>query len=515
MRFPNSAVVGNQRQFWLFTRRKELKMKMRNHFLAAAFTVLALPLAGSAHVNSPDVYFDGYAGPYHLLVTVRPPAVVPGIAQIEIRSETGDVDKIEIVPMRIIGPGAKLAPAADAAERSSDDPQLFTGKLWIMARGSWKVEVEAEGKKGKGEMAVPLAAVSTNSANMHAGLGALLAFLGLVLFAGMVGVIGAASREADLDPGQDPGPARSQRAKMRMAISTAFLIVVVVLGSFWWNSDARANDKLNYKLPHVEATLLPGGLLRLSLENPNAPEPNRFGLENPDRLRLDDLIPDHGHLMHLFLVRMPDMDSFWHLHPDQIGGAGEFAVSLPIMPAGRYQIYADIVHHTGFPETQLGVIDLPAVTGEPLSGDDSGNADLKPADQVAQLSGDYRILWQREKQPLKAGQPAWFRFRVEDKDGKPADLQDYMGMAGHAVFLSSDGKTFAHVHPAGSVSMAAVRLAEGGVQKAAMAGMHQGPLSGEVSFPYGFPQAGDYRIFVQVKRAGRVETGKFLAHVEK
>jgi hypothetical protein len=38
-------------------------------------------------------------------------------------------------------------------------------------------------------------------------------------------------------------------------------------------------------------------------------------------------------------------------------------------------------------------------------------------------------------------------------------------------------------------------------------------ISPEVSFPYGFPKAGEYRMFVQIKRAGRIETGVFDALV--
>ena len=38
-------------------------------------------------------------------------------------------------------------------------------------------------------------------------------------------------------------------------------------------------------------------------------------------------------------------------------------------------------------------------------------------------------------------------------------------------------------------------------------------LSAELAFPYGFPRHGDYRLFVQIKRRGHVETGVFDAHV--
>jgi hypothetical protein len=218
--------------------------------------------------------------------------------------------------------------------------------------------------------------------------------------------------------------------------------------------------------------------------------------------------------MHLFVVRMPDMRAFWHLHPDQTH-PGDFAVNLPIMPEGQYKLYADIVHHTGFPETQVATVNLPAVTGEPLSGDDAGSFDLTPTDRVAPLSGDYRMVWERDGRPFKANQPYWFRFRVEDKDGKPAaDLEPYMGMAAHAVFLSTDGNIFAHVHPAGSVSMAAVNLAEGRNTKSGMENMDHNAPTAEVSFPYGFPKPGDYRIVVQVKRAGKIETGEFVAKAE-
>src|SRR5262245_53741966 len=114
-----------------------------------------------------------------------------------------------------------------------------------------------------------------------------------------------------------------------------------------------------------------------------------------------------------------------------------------------------------------------------------------------------------------------FTFRIEDASGTPVtDLELYMGMPGHAIFISKDRQVFAHVHPSGSAPMVAMEIgrrsltASGDARAAGAGHQHATALPATVSFPFGFPRAGDYRIFIQVKRGGRVQTGTFDAHVE-
>lgn len=95
--------------------------------LIAVTLCLAAPAA--AHVGSPDIYYEGNAGPYHLFVTIRVPQVVPGVAEIEVRSQSADVRRVRMVPLRITGPGSEYSPAPDVAEQSKADRQFFSGSL--------------------------------------------------------------------------------------------------------------------------------------------------------------------------------------------------------------------------------------------------------------------------------------------------------------------------------------------------------------------------------------------------
>jgi len=103
------------------------KILPRARAIVVLVIVLSAALSLSAHVGSPDVYFEGDAGPYHLFVTVRVPQVIPGVAEIQILCATSDVRAIQIVPMRLSGAGSNFPPTPDLADQSKEDPKFFTG----------------------------------------------------------------------------------------------------------------------------------------------------------------------------------------------------------------------------------------------------------------------------------------------------------------------------------------------------------------------------------------------------
>jgi hypothetical protein len=498
---------------------------MRSRLLTIVCLLLAAALPVCAHVGSPDVYYEGDAGPYHLFVIVRVPQVIPGVAEIQIRSATGDVRSIQVVVLRLTGQGSQFAPTPDLAQASKDDPQFFTSNLWLMEFGALQVRIMADGAKGHGELSVPVPSFAQRVLPMQRPLTALLLFLMLFLAIGLVSIVGAGSREAKLDAGETPGASSRRRARIAMVVATVLVAGLLYLGRTWWRADGAHHQQVvdYFKPPAAETTLENGNRLIIRAKGPDA--------EWSENVRMENVIPDHGHLMHLFLIRLPGMDRMLHLHPERIAG-GAFAEDLPTMPAGRYQLLADVVDKRGFPWTLVSTVDLPEIKGAALTGDDSSWAGAPLASSaeasqdltVAQLPGGGRIVWQHGAGALRANVSTNFKFSVQGKDDQPVqDLEPYMGMAGHAEFVRSDFSVFAHIHPAGSVSMAALELAQAGLTNAppgmpgsmAMAApTPSGPLPPEVSFPYGFPQPGDYRIFVQVKHAGQVETGVFDAHVQ-
>jgi hypothetical protein len=540
---------------WITSRPRELVL--------ASLAVLVLTAPTWAHVGNPDVYFQGAAGPYHLIITIRTPQMIPGTADVEILSATPGISNITVVPLYIVGPGAKYPPVGDLLFQSKEDPRYFSGKIWLMDSGSWQVRVQVEGSQGAGELAVPVAAAARRTLPMQRSLGILLFALMSLLVVAIISIVGAARREATLPPGELPSMERSRRARWVMLGAALVVFGVLYFGNSWWNSEASYTArKMIYKPPPLDVALEPGGKLLLKMGN------SEWHRTQPETV-MTALMPDHGHLMHLFLIREPGMDRFYHLHPQLTPPEPglhpyqepSFEMELPAIPAGRYQVFADVVRESGFPDTMIAEINLPDIPGVALAGDNSAAASAplpaaftrannngdpnggtilmmvtdKPEATTAILPDGYKMIWERGDAPFTADHCVWLRFRLETPDGKPvSDSEPYMGMAGHAEIVNSDRTVFAHIHPDGSVAMAALELtqensaqenaganAQAGVNAgremggAGMSGMDMSmdPRSAEVSFPYGFPKAGEYRLFVQMKRGGTIETGVFDTQV--
>jgi hypothetical protein len=461
-------------------------------------------LTSSAHVGGKDIFEELQAGPYKLYITIRPPIVIPGVAAIEVRSIGAPVEGIDAAPVPMTGEASKHPPRPDTLVRSKADPSFYTASLWLMARGSWEVKLRVYGSSGQSTVAVPVPASAITTLKMQRGVASVLIALGAFLVAGLAGIVGASVRESRLAPGLSPTPNLRRRAALASVLSLGLIGFLLWRADLWWNVEAAAASMKLYR-PLTMQPVLHGDLLQLKVGVPVNGAPGQSNR---------DFIPDHGKMMHLYAIREPQMDAVFHLHPTLAGS--EFDLRLPKMPPGRYTLYGDVVHANGFPETLVTRVDVPAdLPGRPLATDD---AEGEPAPLSQGLLGNryrlpdgYTMVW--DAPPSLVANTAYsLRFRLlNPKGGDATDMQLYLGMTGHAAFVKVDGTAFAHVHPEGSAAMASMMLANGD-SDTSMAGMNMPGMeavSNVVDFPYGFPSAGRYRVFVQMKHGATVETGVF------
>jgi hypothetical protein len=483
---------------------------MRRRWLVLAGVGLAA-LAASGHVGSPDTVFEGTAGPYLVRVVIRAPRVVPGLADISVRVIGGPpVEAVTVLPLRGGTPTAALPPA-DTAQPVAGNPGLHTAQLWLMNGGAYSVQVNVSGPQGSGVAIVPVMAVATRRLGFDRALALALSAAGLFLIVGALTVVRAAVRESTLVPGAQPDPRRGAVAWGVTAGAAALLALALWGGKAWWDGDDRAFLSNIYRPMHVTTSVPTPGTLRIAIDD-SAWLARQW----------TPLIPDHGKLMHLFLVR-DDVGAFAHLHP--VGrDSTTFDAALPPVPAGRYRVYADIVHESGFTQTLVDTVEIvgQVAAWRASDPDDSWSVRTGSREPGAEMT------LERSLEPIVAGRDVQLTFSARAPDGRAARLEPYMGLPGHAAVTNADGSVFIHLHSLGTVSMASqlvytlrqpgdtVRGQLGrritGFRDTTTHAVHAS--DGVVTFPYAFPKAGRYTLWAQVKRQGRVLTGAFDIDVQ-
>src|SRR5947208_13989729 len=104
------------------------------------FIIVAMlcPALARAHVGSPNVFFEGQAGPYPVRVIIRPPAVLPGTAQVDVRVGVGVVTNVSVQAL-LWQTAHDAAPAPQVASAVAGETNLYNAALWLLWAGSYGV----------------------------------------------------------------------------------------------------------------------------------------------------------------------------------------------------------------------------------------------------------------------------------------------------------------------------------------------------------------------------------------
>ena len=164
------------------------------------------------------------------------------------------------------------------------------------------------------------AVVALKMKAMQPGMSYFLIGMLVFLTVGMVAVVGAGFREARVEPGVEVR-GWSRKSITAMAVASALLVFAIWRGNAWWGEEATAASQRIYKPLSIDATVEAPDKMQLHITDNAWVVPRK----------LDNLVLDHGHLMHLFLVRWPDMDRIYHLHPSE-AATGYFEIELPSLP---------------------------------------------------------------------------------------------------------------------------------------------------------------------------------------
>ncbi len=521
---------------------------MRKTLTRAAGTVVVMVLAmfTMAHVGSPDTWFEGQAGPYPVQVVIRLPGVVPGLGQIDITVPDDDVTRVTAQPM-IFNAGPEGAPPPDVAQPVKGQARTWHAELWFMEQATYRVRIEVSGARGSGTVDVPIVAAAMRQTPLAPWLGTALLLAAGVLFVGAVTIVRAGATDALAAPGAGSSNPRGGRAA---SVAGGGVLGLMLFGGWqWWQAvDSEYQDSLYRRVPAIASVDTTGGVRTLIF---TVTDSNWMVQRVRGQLLDSPIIPDHGKLMHLFAIERDNTAGrergFGHFHPITTDSL-TFRTALGGLAAGYYDLYADVVQETGYPQTLVASVEIPPPQPNDagMLGDeaDAVHSGVAAADRVVLRDGGTAI-WDGRRDSLRAGTDAGLRFQVRNADGTLARLTPYLGMAGHAVVQRSDGEVYIHLHPNGTVSMGAQqalisrrvedtlpgmvarRLTSDAATASAPHDMHgehgthgaaaeRPAFEGTLMFPYAFPAPGTYNVWVQFVREGQrdIETAVFAVTVQ-
>ena len=222
--------------------------------------------------------------------------------------------------------------------------------------------------------------------------------------------------------------------------------------------DGTSVSEVGYSLAGLQVREQPDGIGEL-----------RFRIEDYDGDPVTDYVEELTKELHLYVVN-DDLTVFRHLHPTRAED-GTWSAPFDVPEAGGYRVVTEFIA-----EDDGGYGDH-VVLGRPLA--------LPPGDPGDTVAED-RVVNVTVSEAPATGPNGELRLVVRDADRQPVNLGTYLGAYSHVTGFNEETGAMVHLHPLGPPE-----VTEDG---------------SELTFHAEIEQAGDYRLFVQVRVDGFLHT---------
>src|SRR5215212_5927356 len=466
-----------------------MSQRLLNRALLIAVLMLVLIVPGSALAHGghtgPMQTFTQEFGPYEVAITVEIPPTTPSPLYLDIAPQ----QDMAGVTMRFrAAPRGQSFDAAPVAEvQGNAGPQgVYLSQLDVDRFGDWDLEAHVSGPKGGGVARIPFSIVAqplpAGSIGLFVGLGGLV-----VLMIASITLAAIAQRRGR--------PAPGWASWLIGQAMFACLIVAAIFGIQQFSTAVQSAQASTDPTLAALGTGRPHANLALHTtpDLPQAGQPLTLTLDLSDGstgLPVEDLISHHDALIHLVVISA-DGAFYTHIHPPRIA-AGRYAITLTPDRPGRYTAYVEIQRQDS--GTQVIAHDFE------LGGAAVAVAQPAPGFGWREVAG-MLVDVSSSLTPLQSGKQATLTFSFSRGGAPVADMQPWLGMAGHMIARDTSGAVFAHVHAVGPMAPSGILAS----------GVSYGP---DIRFVYTFPQPGRYQIWGQFRHEQQIVTVPLEVNVE-
>ena len=223
--------------------------------------------------------------------------------------------------------------------------------------------------------------------------------------------------------------------------------------------------------------------------------------------------PLHGADLH-FIAISSDLSEIVHTHP-VLGTAGQFSDTVTFNNAQPYAVFGEFIPGgtTAEKVARATLSPLHAVTATPvLTAPYDGSAA-----KTITVDSTKVVVAAAPSGMVMPSMATHLSISIQTLAGAPVtDLEDWLGMPAHAIFVSKDLATFIHAHgmpDMGGGSSSGGHTGHGGHMSDAGGMGDAGAVSGALGVDVTFPSSGLYKVFFQFQRSGAIVTAPMAISV--